>query len=203
VSYWEHRQDLSINLKQYPSPPYSPKKFSELVDFGASSPFNNEETSNNVCASQKINVKGFREGQILTWNTEGFNIMQAIGLPLPSVPNAYKSFLYPLKLNHKQLEEFLEGRTFQSLSCLQLRLPIAKRCLSWSQYEEGIVLDSFLFHLSNTFIFPGSIVLEQHICAYNFDHNIIQYPLHTLVLTQNFAFKNKVFVYLWLKKETQ
>jgi hypothetical protein len=111
VSYWEHRQDLSINLKQYQSPPYSPKKIGQLVDFGASNPFNNEETSNNVCTSQEINVRGFREGQILTWSTEGFDIMQAIGLPIPSVPNAYKSFLYPLEFNLKQLEDFLEGRT--------------------------------------------------------------------------------------------
>ncbi len=39
--------------------------------------------------------------------------------------------------------------------------------LLWSQYEEGIVLDSFPFHLSNTFIFLGSIVFEEHICAYD------------------------------------
>jgi hypothetical protein len=54
-------------------------------------------------------VKGFREGQILTWSVEGFDILQAMGLLLPSVPNTYKSFLYPLEPNPKQLEEFLEG----------------------------------------------------------------------------------------------
>ncbi len=118
MSYWEHRQHLSINLEQYPSPPYSLEKFCELVDFCASNPFSNEETSNNVCASQKINVKRFKEGQILTWNTKGFDIMQAIGLLFPSVPNAYKSFLYPLKFNLKQLEKFLERHSSQFLPYL-------------------------------------------------------------------------------------
>ncbi len=132
VSYWEHRQNLSINLKRYLSPLYSLEKFGELVDFGAISTFSNEKTSNSVCASQKINVKGFREGQILTWSVEAFDILQAIGLLLPSVPNTYKSFLYPLKPNPKQLEEFLEGCISQFLSYLRLKLPIAKRCLLWS-----------------------------------------------------------------------
>jgi hypothetical protein len=81
--------------------PHSQEKFGELVDFGASSLFSNEETSSSVCSSQKINVKGFREGQILTWSVASFNILQAIGLPFPSVPNAYKSFLYPLEHNFK------------------------------------------------------------------------------------------------------
>jgi hypothetical protein len=92
---------LYVNLKQNPSPPYSPKKFGELVDFGASNLFSNEETSSTICISQKINVKGFREGQILTWSTTGFNILQAIGLLFPNVPNTYKSLLYPLKPNLK------------------------------------------------------------------------------------------------------
>ncbi len=202
MSYWEHRQDLSINLKQYPSPPFSLEKFGELVDTNASNPFSNEKTSSNVCTSQNINVKGFREGQILTWSVVGFDILQTIGLPLPSMPNAYKSFLYRLEPNPKQLEEFFEGCTFQFLSYLQLGLLVARRCLSWSQYEEGITFDFFPFHSSDTFIFLGSIVFEEHICAYNSSHNIIQYPLHTLVLPQNFAYKHKVSISLWLKKET-
>jgi hypothetical protein len=195
VSYWEHKQDLSINLGQYPSSPYSPKKFNELIDFGASNPFSDEEISNSVYPSQKINVKGFREGQILTWSVAGFDILQAIGLPLPSMPNAYKS-LYRLEPNPKRLEEFFEGCTFQFLSYLQLGLLVARRCLSCSQHEEGITLDSFPFHSSDTFIFPSSIVFEEHICAYNSNHNTIQYPLHTLVLPQNFAYKNNVYLFV-------
>ncbi len=54
-------------------------------------------------------MKGYKEGQILTWSVEGFDILQAIGLLLPSVPNTYKSFLYPLEPKPKQLEEFIEG----------------------------------------------------------------------------------------------
>ncbi len=72
--------DLYVNLEQYPSPPYSPKKFSELVDSSVSSLFSDEETSNSVCSSQKIHVRGFREGQILTWSATGFNILQTIGI---------------------------------------------------------------------------------------------------------------------------
>jgi hypothetical protein len=92
---------LYVNLEQYPSPPYSPKKFNELIDFGASNLFSDEETSSSVCTSQKINVRGFREGQILTWSTASFNILQAIGLLFPNVPNTYKSFVYPLEPNPK------------------------------------------------------------------------------------------------------
>jgi hypothetical protein len=44
--------------------------------------------------------------KVLTWSVEGFDILQAMGLLLPSVPNTYKSFLYPLEPNPKQLEEF-------------------------------------------------------------------------------------------------
>jgi hypothetical protein len=101
MSYWEHKKDLSANPKRYPSPPYSPKKFGELVDVGANNPFNDEETNSNVCTSQNINVRGFREGQILTWSVASFNILQAIGLSFPNVPNTYKSFMYPIKLNPK------------------------------------------------------------------------------------------------------
>ncbi len=153
MNYWEHKQDLSINLGQYPSSPYSPKKFNELIDSGASNLFSDEEISNSVYPSQKINVKGFREGQILTWSVVGFDILQTIGLPLPSMPNAYKSFLYRLEPNPKQLEEFFEGCTFQFLSYLQLGLLVARRCLLWSQYEEGITFDSFPFHSSDTSYF--------------------------------------------------
>jgi hypothetical protein len=102
---------LYVNLEQYPSPPYFPKKFSGLVDSSASSIFSNEKTSNNVCTSQKINRRRFREGQILTWSITSFNILQAIGLPFPSVPNVYKSFLYPIEPNPKLFEEFLKGST--------------------------------------------------------------------------------------------
>ncbi len=193
---------MSINLRQYPSSPYSSKKFSELIESSASNPFSDEEISNNVYPSQKINVKGFKEGQILTWSVASFDILQAIGLLLPSMPNVYKSLFYPLEPNPKRLEEFFERRTSQFLSYFRLGLLVAKRCLSWSKYEEGITLDFFPFHSSDTFIFLGSIVFEEHICAYNSSHNIIQYPLHTLVLPQNFAYKHKVSISLWLKKET-
>jgi hypothetical protein len=71
---------LYVNLEQYPSPPYCPKKFGELIDFGVNSLFSDEETSNSVCSSQKINVKGFREGQILMWSITSFNIFQTIGI---------------------------------------------------------------------------------------------------------------------------
>jgi hypothetical protein len=103
-------------------------------------------------------VRGFRESQILTWSAASFDILQAIGLLLPSMPNVYKSFLYPLELNPKRLEEFFEGRTAQFLSYFRLELLVARRCLSWSQYEERITLDFFPFHSSDTFIFLSSIV---------------------------------------------
>jgi hypothetical protein len=68
--------------------------------------------------------------------------------------------------------------------------------------KKELLLILFSFICLIHFIFPSSIVLEKHICEYNFDHNMIQYSLHTLVLTQIFALKDKVSVYLWLKKET-
>ncbi len=94
---------MSTNPEQYPLAPYSPEKFGELIDFGARNPFSDEETSNNVCISQKINVRGFREGQTLTWSIANFNILHATGLPLANVPNTYKSFLYLVKPNPKRL----------------------------------------------------------------------------------------------------
>ncbi len=78
MNYWEHKRDLYVNLEQYPSPTYSPEKFGELVDFNVNNLFHDEETNNNVYTSQKINVRGFKEGQILMWNAIGFNILQAI-----------------------------------------------------------------------------------------------------------------------------
>jgi hypothetical protein len=42
-----------------------------------------------VCISHKINVKGFKEGQILMWNALGFDILKAIDIQLPNAPNVY------------------------------------------------------------------------------------------------------------------
>jgi hypothetical protein len=39
--------------------------------------------------SHKINVKGFKEGQILTWNALGFDILTIIDIQLPNAPNVY------------------------------------------------------------------------------------------------------------------
>jgi hypothetical protein len=101
MNYWEHKQNLSTNPNRYPSPPYSLEKFGELTNVGANNPFNDEKINSNFCVSQNINVRGFREGQILMWSVASFNILQAIDLPLPNVPNIYKSFMYLIKLNPK------------------------------------------------------------------------------------------------------
>jgi hypothetical protein len=78
-----------MNLEWYPSWPYFLKNFNELIKFGASSIFNNEKISMCVCISHKINVKGFKEGQILMWNALGFDILKAIDIQLPNAPNVY------------------------------------------------------------------------------------------------------------------
>jgi hypothetical protein len=60
---------------------------------------------------------------------------------------------------------------------------------------------SFIFHLFDTLYFL-KMLCSMNVCAYIYGHDICQYPLHTLFMTQIFAYKDKVSIFWGWKKKT-